>query len=101
NRLSAPLYCLAFALIALAAVTRGRRARGAYALRLTVASIAAAVLRLAGYVAQGAAARDPKMCVLLYLIPLLGMAGALIDVSGVDLASWWSWIRPRPAGAAP
>jgi lipopolysaccharide export system permease protein len=100
NRLSAPFYCLAFAMIALAAVTRGRRARGAYALRLTVASVAAAALRLAGYLAQGAAARDPKMCILLYMIPLIGVAGAMIDVSGVDFSSWWNWNKPRPQGAA-
>ena len=42
NRLSQPLDCLAFALIALAAVTRGRRQRGSIALRLTLASLAAA-----------------------------------------------------------
>jgi lipopolysaccharide export system permease protein len=100
NRLSAPLYCLAFAMIALAAVTRGRRGRGAYALRLTMASVAAAGLRLAGYVAQGAAARNNALCVLLYLIPLLGMAAAMLDVSGLDFSTLINWIRPsRPEPA--
>ncbi|HEX4534820.1 MAG TPA: LPS export ABC transporter permease LptF, partial [Rhizomicrobium sp.] len=55
NRLSQPLYCFAFALIALAAVTRGRRGRGAYAVRLTVASLLAVALRIAGYGAIGIA----------------------------------------------
>src|ERR1051325_1426243 len=36
NRLSAPLYCIMFALIAMAAVTSGRRARGASALRISL-----------------------------------------------------------------
>ena len=36
-------------LIALATITRGRRARGAQALRLTLASVAAAALRIMGY----------------------------------------------------
>jgi lipopolysaccharide export system permease protein len=95
NRLSAPLYCLAFALIALAAVTRGRRGRGAYALRLTIASVAAAVLRLGGYVAQGAAARSPPMAALLYLIPLAGMAAAMLDLSGFSFGAVLDRMRPR------
>jgi lipopolysaccharide export system permease protein len=82
NRLTAPLYCLTFAMIALAAVTRGRRARGAYAIRLTVASIAAGVARLSGYAAQGLVSRHPSAFVLLYLIPLSGAAMAALEVRG-------------------
>jgi lipopolysaccharide export system permease protein len=100
NRLSSPLYCLAFALIALAAVTRGRRGRGAYALRLTAASIAAALLRLIGYGAQGAAARTPLLCLLLYLIPLVGIAAALIDMQGLRMSALLQWLRPRQPEAA-
>lgn len=99
NRLASPLYCLAFALIALAAVTRGRRARGAYALRLTMASLAAAGLRLAGYAAQGAAARNPALCVLLYLIPLLGIGAAVLDLSGFSFSALWR--APQTAEPAP
>ncbi len=47
NRLAQPLYCIAFALIALAAVMRGRRQRGSIALRMTVAGLVAAGLRIA------------------------------------------------------
>jgi lipopolysaccharide export system permease protein len=101
NRLSAPLYCLAFALIALAAVTRRRRGRGAYVLRLTTASIIAAVLRLIGYGAQGAAARTPLLCLLLYLIPLVGVAAALIDMQGLRFAPLLHWLRPRQPEGAP
>jgi lipopolysaccharide export system permease protein len=82
NRLSQPLYCIDFALIALAAVTRGRRARGAHALRLTVATIAGAGLRIAGYGVAGLAASDPILCVLFYLIPLLGAVGAFAALIG-------------------
>ena len=81
NRLAAPLYCLTFALIALAAITRGRRARGAYALRLTVASLSAGMLRILGYGVQGIAARTPEFDVLLYLVPLLGAAASLFYIS--------------------
>jgi lipopolysaccharide export system permease protein len=77
NRLSQPLYCIAFALIALAAVTRGRRARGANALRMTIASAAATSIRIAGYGVQGLAVSSSTLCVLFYLIPLLGAGAAL------------------------
>jgi lipopolysaccharide export system permease protein len=82
NRLTAPLYCLTFAMIALAAVTRGRRARGAYAIRLTVASAAAGLARLLGYATQGLVSRHPSAFILLYLIPLSGAAMAALEVRG-------------------
>ncbi|HWA30484.1 MAG TPA: LPS export ABC transporter permease LptF [Rhizomicrobium sp.] len=87
NRLAAPLYCLTFALIALAAVTSGRRQRGAYALRLTTASVFAALLRIVGYGAQSMAARNPSLIFLLYFIPIMGGALALLDLRGVNLAT--------------
>jgi lipopolysaccharide export system permease protein len=84
NRLASPLYCLSFALIALAAVTRGRRGRGAHALRLTVASLLAVGLRIAGYGLQGFAANHPFWNILLYLVPLLGAGAALAVLMGLD-----------------
>ncbi|HSZ11320.1 MAG TPA: LPS export ABC transporter permease LptF [Rhizomicrobium sp.] len=84
NRLAAPLYCLTFALITLAAATRGSRVRGAAALRLTFASFFAAGLRIAGYGAQGPSVSHPWMVVFLYLIPLLGAAVALAALAGLD-----------------
>lgn len=95
NRLAAPLYCPAFALIAFAAVTLGRRARGAYALRLATASIGAAALRIAGYGVQGIAAREPFLCVLFYLIPLGAAAFALAEISGFDFGRLFDGLRPR------
>jgi lipopolysaccharide export system permease protein len=83
NRLSAPLYCLAFALIALAATAKGHMARASYALRLTGAALAAALLRLLGYAAQGTAARNPTFLAVLYVIPLVGIllgAAILADI---------------------
>ena len=82
NRLSQPLYCLAFAMIALAAITRGRRQRGALAMRLTGASLAAAALRIAGYGLAGPASSSPGLNILFYLLPLLGVAGALLVLMG-------------------
>ena len=80
NRLAAPLYCLTFALIALATVTGGRRQRGAYALRLAIACAIAGILRILGYGAQGMVARSPSLWFVMYLIPLLGMGGALLEM---------------------
>jgi len=85
NRLTAPLYCITFALLALAAVTRGRRGRGAYALRLTVACLAAGAIRLIGYGAQGMVGRNPSLSFALYLIPLLGAGLAVLDIVGLDV----------------
>ena len=96
NRIAAPLYCLAFALIAFAAVTRGRGGRGAYALRLTMACAFAGVIRIIGYGAQGAAARNPALCTLLYFIPLAGAGLALLDVAGLDPAAFFGQFRRTP-----
>jgi lipopolysaccharide export system permease protein len=82
NRLSEPLYCIAFALIAMAAILRGRRQRGALALRLTVAFLAAAGLRIAGYGVTGLASSHPALLSLFYLIPLLGTGLALMVLTG-------------------
>jgi lipopolysaccharide export system permease protein len=90
NRISQPLYCIAFALIALAAVLRGRRGRGAHLLRMTVACFAATGLRIAGYGVQGLAINDPAMCILFYVLPALGAAIAIWILTGG---------HPKPAPA--
>jgi len=84
NRLAQPLYCIAFGLIALAVITRGRRARGAQALRITMAVFAAAGLRIAGYGVQGLATHHPAFCVLFYLIPAIGAAVATALLAGFE-----------------
>lgn len=94
NRLAAPLYCIAFALIAFAAVSHGRGARGTYALRITTSCIIAVALRIAGYGAQGAAAREPAFCAVLYLMPLLGAGMGIADIMGVTAASLLRFGRP-------
>ncbi|MGH6889640.1 MAG: LptF/LptG family permease [Rhizomicrobium sp.] len=86
NRIAAPLYCLAFALMAFAAVTLGRRGRGAYAMRMVTVSVAAAALRIAGYGIQGLAVRHPIFCALFYLIPILAGAVALAEIAGFRFA---------------
>jgi len=97
NRLSQPLYCIAFAMIALAAVLRGRRARGANALRLALAALAAAIVRIAGYVVQGLAVSTPSLLFLFYVIPILGAAIALVVLSGTN--PFARFARSEPAEA--
>ena len=97
NRLSQPLYCPVFALIALAAVLRGRRARGANALRLVFAALAAAAVRIAGYGVQGLAVSTPSLVGLFYLIPLLGAGIALLVLAGFDPMNWLRRTKPVEA----
>ena len=87
NRLSQPLYCLAFAMIALAAILKVRRQRGALAKRLTMASLAAAAVRIAGYGVAGPASSHPGLIVLFYVIPLLGAGLALAMLMGYSPAA--------------
>jgi lipopolysaccharide export system permease protein len=98
NRLSQPLYCLAFAMIALAAILRGRRARGANALRITFAVLAAALVRIAGYGVQGLAVDSPAFAILFYLIPLAGAGLALALLAGFD--PFRGLHRPEPVEVA-
>jgi lipopolysaccharide export system permease protein len=103
NRLTQPLYCLAFALIALAAVLRGRRQRGNVALRLGLASLAAAGLRIADYGVMGLAQRNPLLVSLFYLLPLLGAAAAIAVLAGYSPAAIMARRRLQqapPDGAA-
>ena len=85
NRLSAPLYCLAFALIALAATTKGRMARMSYALRLSGAALLGATLRLVGYAAQGLVAKSPELAALLYMLPLSAAVLAAIALADIQI----------------
>jgi len=99
NRLSSPLYCLAFALIAFAAISKSRRGRGAYALRLTLASLIAAALRIIGYSVQGIAVRQPILCILFYVIPLGGALAGLADIMGANPLRLL--LRQRPQALEP
>ena len=87
NRLSQPLYCIAFALIALAAVTRGRRHRGSRALRLVGGAAAALGLYLSGFGLAGAAQNHPELLPGFYLIPFLGAVGAAAVLGGFSPAA--------------
>lgn len=101
DRIAQPLYCIAFALIALAAVMRGRRQRGSIAIRLTVASLAAIGLRIASYGVMGLAQRHPALVSIFYLLPLIGAGGAIALLAGYSpnilMARLMTRLRTRTA----
>lgn len=69
-RLSAPLYNIAFALMALAAIIGGEFTRTGYGRRIAVAALAALGVRLLGFGVQSAAADTPWVNVLQYAVPV-------------------------------
>ncbi len=89
-RLSAPLYALMFAMIAAAAYFAGDYSRLGYGRRITIAVTAGLVIRLIGFSTQSAAADDPALNIAQYLVPLLGIAGAIAVI-------YWPR-RQRPDG---
>jgi lipopolysaccharide export system permease protein len=98
NRLATPLYCITFALIALAAAAKGRMGRSNYALRLSGAALMGATLRLVGYAAQGIVSRAPELTPLLYAIPAFGALAAIVilaDIPLVPRAVRRLWTAPR------
>lgn len=79
-RLSAPLYNIAFALIAMAAFFSGPPRRTGYARAIAIAGGCALVVRLAGFAIQAGAANTPELNALQYVIPLAAIAGAYIVI---------------------
>lgn len=76
-RLSAPLYNLAFALLAMAAFMAVEHRRTGYTRFIIMAGAAALILRLAGFALQAAAASDSALNPLQYGLPLGGCVAAL------------------------
>lgn len=79
-RLSAPLYNLAFAMIAIAAFMSGPPRRTGYARAVALAGASALLIRLAGFAVQAGAASDPELNWLQYAIPLGAILGAYVVI---------------------
>lgn len=79
-RLSAPLYNLAFAMIAIAAFMGGPPRRTGYARAVALAGASALLIRLAGFAVQAGAASDPGLNWLQYAIPLGAILGAYVVI---------------------
>jgi lipopolysaccharide export system permease protein len=69
-RLASPLYNLALMAVALAAVLGGSFSRIGYGRRIALAALAAALVRIAGFGAQGLAIQSDWFNLLQYLVPL-------------------------------
>ncbi len=69
-RLSAPLYNLALALMALAALLGGDYSRMGYGRRMIVTGILALLVRLAGFSIQAAAVSVPMLNIMQYALPV-------------------------------
>jgi lipopolysaccharide export system permease protein len=98
NRLAAPLYILAFALIAFAAIACSPFSRRGYAARIILAMAAAIGVRVLGFAAQGLAAATPALNAAQYLVPLAAIAVALAIIAGWSPRETWRALRPRLAG---
>jgi lipopolysaccharide export system permease protein len=80
SRLASPLYSLAFTALALAAVLGGPFSRMGYGARIAMASAAALLVRVAGFVAGATSASDPRLNVLQYVAPLVCFLISMIIV---------------------
>ncbi|MGX1741810.1 LPS export ABC transporter permease LptF [Bosea sp. NPDC055353] len=74
NRLSSPLYPLAFMLIAFAAIGEARTTRQGRALAIQSAIMIVGATRIAAYAAWTASVRSPFAAALLYILPILAIA---------------------------
>jgi lipopolysaccharide export system permease protein len=77
SRLSNPLYCIVFALIAVVALVSGNFNRRGYARRIALAFLIMFLARLPGFAFQQWTAADPAMAPLMYAWPTLWIAGLL------------------------
>jgi lipopolysaccharide export system permease protein len=85
SRVASPLYTLAFALIALAALLSGEHNRRGHAKRIVVAVIVVVVIQSGAVFWSGIAARFPSLLLFIYLNVLVPAA----------LAAWWLFRTPR------
>ncbi|HWE98506.1 MAG TPA: LPS export ABC transporter permease LptF [Caulobacteraceae bacterium] len=89
-RLAAPIYDIAFMILAVAAVIGGPFTRSGYAMRMAAASGVALFARTAGFAVEGLARHAPAANLLQYLVPLAVCAAA----------SWALFGPPRRARRA-
>lgn len=98
-RLSAPLYNLAFALIAMAAFMSGPPRRTGYARNVALAGACALIVRLTGFAVQAGAASNADLNWLQYAIPLAAITGAYVVIHRPARFAA-RHLSPQPAGGA-
>ena len=95
-RLSAPLYALAFGLMAAAGLLTAPVARRGYARRILAVLALAVALRTAGFLVQGAAGASPALNPLQYAVPLGAVAASAAMIAG----RFWTVRRRRAPNMA-
>jgi len=87
NRLSAPLYCIVFALIGVAALVGGTFNRRGYGGRIAVAMLAVLAARLPAFALQRLVHDSPNTAFVMYLWPALWIIAliALLSVPSLQL----------------
>ena len=88
ERLSSPLYSFIFVLIPAAAILAAGSARRSIAWRIGLAALIALTIRMAGLGVRGAVGNNNDLWPLLYIVPLIGIAGAYVWLAG------WTWRKP-------
>jgi lipopolysaccharide export system permease protein len=96
ERLSAPLYVLAFAMIAFAALGQARTTRQGRSAAIMAAIGIVLALRVAGFAASNMSARNAGAVALVYALPLAGIAGSLFYAFG-QVPGWARRLLHRPA----
>jgi lipopolysaccharide export system permease protein len=102
ERLSGPLYVLAFAMIAFAALGQARTTRQGRGAAIIAAICAVLTLRVAGFAVSNFSARSASAVVLVYALPLAGIGAAAFYAFG-RMPAWAARLLNRPAagGAQP
>lgn len=102
-RIASPLYNLALMAVALAAVLGGSFSRIGYGRRIALAALSAALVRIAGFGAQGLAIQSTWLNLLQYMVPLGTLAVCYAIVFRQKIRRHISIDAPRavPQGAIP
>lgn len=101
DRFVAPLWAMALSFIGFAALSQARTTRQGRGAAITGAVAAVLVLRGLGFWASALTGRYPWASVLIYVMPLLGMAGAAFHTFGPSLGDVLARQAARFAPARP
>src|SRR5690606_3669642 len=82
ERFAAPLYAVAFTLIAFAALGEPRTTRQGRGSAMAAALVAVVLVRIAGFAASSALVRTPAAVAGVYGAPIVGSLGALFRIVG-------------------
>jgi lipopolysaccharide export system permease protein len=100
NRLSAPLYCIVFALIGVTALVGGTFNRRGYGGRIGLAMLAVLMARLPGFALQRLVDSSPSMAFVMYLWPALWIIALIAVLSIPSLELFRSRANGRVAPTA-